>query len=155
MPSLRPVCLCETETTHSFIGPKRAKERQRVDKARLPGARAPEETDDRCFGPKRDVEPELAQSLRQIDLDPSSWSIAAVPHEQVAGELARQDAGIFFLTHGLSEHGCSPTKIGEAVTSFTERRSSSQNILPVFASAQQGMQLSAIQKSKSPLASMA
>ena len=46
-----------------------ADSRQRVDEARLPGARAPEETDDRCFGSKRDVEPELAQSLRQIDLD--------------------------------------------------------------------------------------
>ena len=28
-------------------------------------------------------------------------------------ELQRHDAGLFFLTEGLSEHGCSPTKIGE------------------------------------------
>jgi hypothetical protein len=28
-------------------------------------------------------------------------------------ELATQDAGLFFLARGLSEHGCSPTKIGE------------------------------------------
>jgi glycosyltransferase involved in cell wall biosynthesis len=28
-------------------------------------------------------------------------------------ELSAQDAGLFFLTRGISEHGCSPTKIGE------------------------------------------
>jgi glycosyltransferase involved in cell wall biosynthesis len=28
-------------------------------------------------------------------------------------QLAQQHAGLFFLTQGLSEHGCSPTKIGE------------------------------------------
>jgi glycosyltransferase involved in cell wall biosynthesis len=42
-----------------------------------------------------------------------TWSVASVPHASVPGELAGQDGGLFFLTQGLSEHGCSPTKIGE------------------------------------------
>jgi glycosyltransferase involved in cell wall biosynthesis len=29
------------------------------------------------------------------------------------GELAQQDAGLFLFTRGISEHGCSPTKVGE------------------------------------------
>jgi glycosyltransferase involved in cell wall biosynthesis len=28
-------------------------------------------------------------------------------------ELALQDVGLFFLSQGISEHGCSPTKVGE------------------------------------------
>jgi hypothetical protein len=31
----------------------------------------------------------------------------------VPRELLSQDAGLFFLSEGLSEHGCSPTKVGE------------------------------------------
>lgn len=41
------------------------------------------------------------------------WSQGAVPHAQMPAELAKFDAGLFFLTQGLSEHGCSPTKVGE------------------------------------------
>jgi len=29
------------------------------------------------------------------------------------GELSQHDAGLYFLKQGLSEHGCSPTRIGE------------------------------------------
>lgn len=52
-------------------------------------------------------------TLRQAGLPVGSWSVQAVPHSAVASELVTQDAGLFFLTQGLSEHGCSPTKIGE------------------------------------------
>ena len=31
----------------------------------------------------------------------------------MAEELARQDVGLFLFTRGISEHGCSPTKVGE------------------------------------------
>lgn len=51
--------------------------------------------------------------LRSSGLPDGSWSVDSVPHTEVPGELARQDAGLFFLSQGLSEHGCSPTKIGE------------------------------------------
>ena len=43
----------------------------------------------------------------------AAWSIESITHAAMPEELARQDAGLFFLTQGLSEHGCSPTKIGE------------------------------------------
>jgi glycosyltransferase involved in cell wall biosynthesis len=46
-------------------------------------------------------------------LSRDSWSVDSVPHARMPGELIRHDAGLFFLTEGLSEHGCSPTKIGE------------------------------------------
>lgn len=46
-------------------------------------------------------------------LAPASFSIDFVSHEKIPYELARHDVGLFFLTRGLSEHGCSPTKIGE------------------------------------------
>ena len=47
-------------------------------------------------------------------LDPSTWSLDCVPHTKIPAELAaRKDAGLFFLTEGISEHGCSPTKVGE------------------------------------------
>lgn len=55
----------------------------------------------------------VAEMLAAAGLSPERWSLARVPHEQMPDELAEQDAGLFFLTQGLSEHGCSPTKIGE------------------------------------------
>ena len=39
--------------------------------------------------------------------------MASVPHSGMPAELTVQDAGLFFLAQGLSEHGCSPTKVGE------------------------------------------
>lgn len=42
-----------------------------------------------------------------------AWTVKALAHSEVPAELQRHDAGLFFLTEGLSEHGCSPTKIGE------------------------------------------
>jgi glycosyltransferase involved in cell wall biosynthesis len=52
-------------------------------------------------------------TLRASGLPHGSWSVDTVPHAAMPEELARQHVGLFFLTRGLSEHGCSPTKIGE------------------------------------------
>lgn len=60
------------------------------------------------------AEPSLvAAMLDSSGLAREAWSLLALPHSAVPAELIRHDAGLFFLTEGLSEHGCSPTKIGE------------------------------------------
>lgn len=41
------------------------------------------------------------------------WKLEAVPYNEMPAHLAKFHAGLFFLTEGISEHGCSPTKIGE------------------------------------------
>jgi glycosyltransferase involved in cell wall biosynthesis len=46
-------------------------------------------------------------------LGPDEWSLDRVPYRSVPAELSRHHVGLFFLTQGLSEHGCSPTKVGE------------------------------------------
>jgi len=51
--------------------------------------------------------------LRAAGVPEGTWSIDRVPHARMPDELSAQDAGLFFLTRGISEHGCSPTKIGE------------------------------------------
>lgn len=51
--------------------------------------------------------------LRASGLPQDSWTVDSVPHAAMPEELSRHDAGLFFLTEGLSEQGCSPTKIGE------------------------------------------
>jgi glycosyltransferase involved in cell wall biosynthesis len=53
------------------------------------------------------------EMLAAGDLARAACSVAEVPHAAMPAELGRHDAGLFFLTQGLSEHGCSPTKIGE------------------------------------------
>ena len=59
-------------------------------------------------------DPGLVDSmLRTGGLSDDVWSVNAVPHSAMPLELTDQDAGLFFLERGLSEHGCSPTKIGE------------------------------------------
>ena len=55
----------------------------------------------------------VASLLRAGGLSDDAWSVNAVSHSAMPLELADQDAGLFFLEQGLSEHGCSPTKIGE------------------------------------------
>ena len=55
----------------------------------------------------------VASMLRTGGLRDDAWSVNSVSHSAMPYELADQDAGLFFLQHGLSEHGCSPTKIGE------------------------------------------
>jgi len=52
-------------------------------------------------------------TLDDSGLPRDSWSIESVPHSTMPQELARQDVGLFLFTRGISEHGCSPTKVGE------------------------------------------
>jgi glycosyltransferase involved in cell wall biosynthesis len=51
--------------------------------------------------------------LAESGLDASEWTLEKVSHAEMPRRLARAHAGLFFLIDGLSEHGCSPTKIGE------------------------------------------
>lgn len=51
--------------------------------------------------------------LESSGLPREAWSVDSVPHAAMPAELSRHDAGLFFLTQGVSEHGCSPTRIGE------------------------------------------
>lgn len=55
----------------------------------------------------------ITSMLTAGGLPESHWSYACVPHTEIPNHLAQQQAGLFFLSQGLSEHGCSPTKIGE------------------------------------------
>ncbi|HWP46798.1 MAG TPA: glycosyltransferase [Candidatus Limnocylindrales bacterium] len=60
------------------------------------------------------AEPDLIDSTLQASgLPAGSWSVVSVPHTAIPQELSYQQAGLFFLAQGISEHGCSPTKIGE------------------------------------------
>lgn len=43
----------------------------------------------------------------------ADWSIKSVPYSEMPKEIASQQAGLHFLPQGISEHGGSPTKIGE------------------------------------------
>jgi glycosyltransferase involved in cell wall biosynthesis len=51
--------------------------------------------------------------LSNSGLDRSFWSIQSLPYSEMPVELAKQHAGLHFLQKGISEHGGSPTKIGE------------------------------------------
>ena len=55
----------------------------------------------------------VASMLATGGLAERNWSYDCVPHTVIPEHLAQQHAGLFFLSQGLSEHGCSPTKIGE------------------------------------------
>lgn len=55
----------------------------------------------------------VASMLAAGGLSESDWSYDSIPYAAVPAQLAQQHAGLFFLSQGLSEHGCSPTKIGE------------------------------------------
>ncbi|MEK6406923.1 MAG: glycosyltransferase [Acidobacteriota bacterium] len=55
----------------------------------------------------------VASMLGAGGLSDDSWSTDSVHYSAMPRELEEQDAGLFFLEQGLSEHGCSPTKIGE------------------------------------------
>ena len=60
------------------------------------------------------AEPALVQEmLGRGGVPRDLWSLGCLPHEAMPGELRRHDVGLFFLARGTSEHGCSPTKIGE------------------------------------------
>ena len=51
--------------------------------------------------------------LETARLPRNAWTHKELAHADVPEELQRHDAGLFFLTVGLSEEGCSPTKVGE------------------------------------------
>ncbi|MEP7272580.1 MAG: glycosyltransferase family 4 protein [Acidobacteriota bacterium] len=55
----------------------------------------------------------VSTMLRDGGLKDGDWTIDSVPYRSMPERLAQADAGLFFLARGLSEHGCSPTKIGE------------------------------------------
>lgn len=55
----------------------------------------------------------ITKMLDSGGLDRGAWSLGAVPYSEMPNKLIQYQAGLFFLTQGISEHGCSPTKIGE------------------------------------------
>jgi glycosyltransferase involved in cell wall biosynthesis len=56
---------------------------------------------------------EVESMLAGSGLAENSWSLGSVPYIEMPEQLSRNHAGLFFLSQGLSEHGCSPTKVGE------------------------------------------
>ncbi len=56
---------------------------------------------------------QAAAILARCGLPADVYSIGRVSYDCMPGELADQHAGLMVLTQGLSEHGCSPTKVGE------------------------------------------
>lgn len=58
--------------------------------------------------------PDLIRHMLQASgLPEDRWRSGCLPHEAIPGELVEHEVGLFFLSRGLSEHACSPTKIGE------------------------------------------
>jgi glycosyltransferase involved in cell wall biosynthesis len=55
----------------------------------------------------------VASMLKEGGLADDSWSTDCVSYRSMPACLAESHAGLFFLARGISEHGCSPTKIGE------------------------------------------
>lgn len=55
----------------------------------------------------------VREAVARGGLSTDEWTLDRVPHGTVPGELVRNHVGLFFLTQGMSEQGCSPTKIGE------------------------------------------
>ena len=46
-------------------------------------------------------------------LPEDAWSVESAAYSDMPAQLAGEHAGLFFLTQGISEHACSPTKLGE------------------------------------------
>jgi glycosyltransferase involved in cell wall biosynthesis len=55
----------------------------------------------------------VAGMLAAGGLPGSLWESRFIPHLEMPARLASEDAGLIFLARGISEFGCSPTKIGE------------------------------------------
>ncbi len=55
----------------------------------------------------------VTSMLEASGLSESNWSYASVPHAEIPAQLKHQQAGLLFYPQGLSEHGGSPTKVGE------------------------------------------
>lgn len=58
-------------------------------------------------------DPALAAEMLASSLPRTAWSVDSVPYRSMPEALSREHAGVHFLPRGLSEHGGSPTKIGE------------------------------------------
>lgn len=56
---------------------------------------------------------EVESMLAGSGLAENTWSLGSVPYIEMPEQLSLSHAGLFFLSQGLSEHGCSPTKVGE------------------------------------------
>jgi glycosyltransferase involved in cell wall biosynthesis len=60
------------------------------------------------------ADPDLVRAtIATSDLPEEAWSSRFVPYAELPEELAQQDAGLCFHSHGLSAPGGSSTKIGE------------------------------------------
>ena len=60
------------------------------------------------------ADPDLvARMLDEGGLPREAWTLEAVSYSEMPRRLTQYQAGLFFLTEGISEYGCSPTKIGE------------------------------------------
>lgn len=55
----------------------------------------------------------VTSMLEVSGLSESNWSYTSVPHAEIPAQLRHQQAGLLFYPQGLSEHGGSPTKVGE------------------------------------------
>lgn len=60
------------------------------------------------------TEKSIVTSMLEVSgLSESNWSYTSVPHIEIPAQLRHQQAGLLFYPQGLSEHGGSPTKVGE------------------------------------------
>lgn len=55
----------------------------------------------------------ITKMLKEGGLSATDWLLEAIEYREMPKRLHEHQAGLFFLTKGISEHGCSPTKIGE------------------------------------------
>lgn len=55
----------------------------------------------------------VTSMLEAGGLSESHWSYSFVPHAEIPDQIKHQHAGLLFYPQGLSEHGGSPTKVGE------------------------------------------
>lgn len=55
----------------------------------------------------------VGSTLGGAGLPQSAWTVESAEHTEVPGRIAGHDAGLLFLNSGISEHGGSPTKVGE------------------------------------------
>jgi glycosyltransferase involved in cell wall biosynthesis len=51
--------------------------------------------------------------LDSSGLPRQAWSVGFLPHEEIPAELARHEAGLYFVAAGSSAAGTSPTRVGE------------------------------------------
>jgi glycosyltransferase involved in cell wall biosynthesis len=55
----------------------------------------------------------ITKMLADGGLTGEDWKLNAAAYVEMPSYLTEHQAGLFFLTEGISEYGCSPTKIGE------------------------------------------